>query len=165
MKTVYIGIGSNLGDPYKNCMKAIEEIKKDPFSGIKALSPFYRTQPVGIDGQGWFINAVLCINTGLSATEIIDMLLDAENKMGRVRTGVRWESRLIDLDVLLIGNEIINDKNLIVPHPRMHLRRFVMAPMVDIAPDLIHPVLGKSMREILNAIPVTDQEIKLMEKN
>jgi 2-amino-4-hydroxy-6-hydroxymethyldihydropteridine diphosphokinase len=165
MKTVYIGIGSNLGDPYKNCMKAIEQIKKDPFSGIKALSPFYRTQPVGIEGQGWFINAVLCINTGLSSTEIMQMLLDVEKKIGRTRSEVRWESRVIDLDVLLIGNEIINDKNLIVPHPRMHTRRFVMAPMVDIAPDLIHPVLKKSMREILNEIPETDQAIKLMEKN
>jgi 2-amino-4-hydroxy-6-hydroxymethyldihydropteridine diphosphokinase len=165
MKTVYIGIGSNLGDPYKNCMKAIEQIKKDPFSGIKALSPFYRTQPVGIEGQNWFINAVLCINTGLSSSEIIQMLLDVEKKIGRTRSEVRWESRVIDLDVLLIGNEIINDKNLIVPHPRMHTRRFVMAPMVDIAPDLIHPVLKKSMREILNEIPETDQAIKLMEKN
>lgn len=165
MKTVYIGIGSNLGDPYENCIKAIEAIKKDPFTGINALSPFYKTQPVGIEGDNWFINAVLCINTGLSATEIIQMLLDVENRMGRVRKSVKWESRIIDLDVLLIGNEIINDKNLIVPHPRMHTRRFVMAPMVDIAPDLIHPVLKKSMREILNEIPVTDQEIKLMVKN
>jgi 2-amino-4-hydroxy-6-hydroxymethyldihydropteridine diphosphokinase len=165
MKTVYIGIGSNLGDPYENCIKAIERIKKDPFSGIKAISPFYRTQPVGVEGQGWFINAVLCINTGLSSTEIIHMLLDVEKKIGRTRSGVRWESRVIDLDVLLIGNEIINDKNLIVPHPRMHTRRFVMAPMVDIAPDLIHPVLKKSMREILNEIPETDQDIRLMEKN
>jgi 2-amino-4-hydroxy-6-hydroxymethyldihydropteridine diphosphokinase len=88
-----------------------------------------------------------------------------EKRMGRVRKGIKWESRIIDLDLLLVGNEIINDKNLIVPHPRMHMRRFVMAPMVDIAPDLIHPVLKRSMREILNEIPATDQEIKLMVKN
>ncbi|NLA74902.1 MAG: 2-amino-4-hydroxy-6-hydroxymethyldihydropteridine diphosphokinase, partial [Deltaproteobacteria bacterium] len=105
------------------------------------------------------------INTGLSAQEIIQMLFGVEKRMGRVRKGIKWESRIIDLDLLLVGNEIINDKNLIVPHPRMHMRRFVMAPMVDIAPDLIHPVLKRSMREILNEIPATDQEIKLMVKN
>ena len=165
MKTVYIGIGGNLGDPYENCMKAVEIIKEQPFCEIKALSPFYRTQPVGIEGDNWFINAVLSINTSLSSGELIEMLLDIEKEMGRTRSAIRWESRIIDLDVLLFGNDIINDKNLIVPHPRMHLRRFVMAPMADIAPELVHPVLGKSMAEILDEIPLEEQEVRLMETN
>ncbi len=165
MKTVYIGIGSNLGDPYENCNKAVDTIREQPFCDIKALSPFYRTQPVGIEGDKWFINAVLAINTTLSPGELIGMLLGIEKDMGRTRSGVRWESRVIDLDVLLFGNEIINDKNLIVPHPRMHTRRFVMAPMADIAPELVHPVLGKSMAEILEGIPLEEQEVRLMEKN
>ncbi len=165
MKTVYIGIGSNLGDPYENCIKAVEIIREQPFCEIKALSPFYRTQPVGIEGDNWFINVVLSVNTSLSPAELIDMLLEIEKQMGRTRSEIRWESRIIDLDVLLIGNEIINDKNLTVPHPRMHTRRFVMAPMTDIAPDLVHPVQGKSMAEILSEIPSVEQEIKLMEKN
>ena len=93
------------------------------------------------------------------------MLLDIEKEMGRTRSGVRWESRIIDLDVLLIGDEIINDKNLTVPHPRMHTRRFVMAPMADIAPELIHPLQGKSMADILMGIPPIEQEVRLMEKN
>lgn len=165
MKTVYIGIGSNLGDPYENCIKAVEVIREQPFCEMEALSPFYRTQPVGIEGENWFINAVLSINTSLSSVELIEMLLDIEKKMGRTRSGLRWESRIIDLDVLLIGDEIINDKNLIVPHPRMHTRRFVMAPMADIAPELIHPVQGKSMEDILHDIPLEEQEVRLMEKN
>ncbi len=165
MKTVYIGIGSNLGDPYKNCIKAVEAIKDDPFCSLKAISPFYRTEPVGVEGQNWFINAVLCINTRLSPSELIEALLEIEKRMGRTRSGARWESRIIDLDILLFGNEIINDKNLTIPHPRMHIRRFVMAPMADIAPELIHPVLGKSMSEILSGIPPSEQEIRLMEKN
>ena len=164
MKTVYIGVGSNLGDPYKNCIKAVEEIKDHPFCEMKALSPFYRTEPVGIEGENWFINAVLCINTSLTSAELIEMLLDIERKMGRTRSEIRWESRIIDLDVLLIGNEIINNKNLIVPHPRMHTRRFVMAPMADIAPELVHPVRGKSMEDIFKEISLVEQEIRLMEK-
>ena len=165
MKTVYIGIGSNLGDPYENCIKAVETIKENPFCTMRALSPFYRTEPVGVEGQNWFINAVLCINTSLSPAELIEILLGAEKEMGRTRSGMRWESRIIDLDILLFGNDIINDKNLTVPHPRMHTRRFVMAPMADIAPDLIHPVLGKTMAEILREIPSSEQEVRLMEKN
>ena len=165
MKTVYIGIGSNLGEPYENCIRAVEAIRDHSLCEINVLSPFYRTQPVGIEGDNWFINAVLSINTTLSPAELIEMLLDVEKKMGRTRTKVRWESRIIDLDILLIGSEIINDKNLTVPHPRMHTRRFVMAPMADIAPDFIHPVLGKSMAEILDEIPLKEQEVRLMEKN
>ena len=165
MRTVYIGIGSNLGDPYENCIRAVEIIREHPFCEIESLSPFYRTAPVGVEGENWFINAVLSINTSLSSAQLIDMLLEIEIKMGRVRSGIRWESRIIDLDILLIGNEIINDKNLTVPHPRMHTRRFVMAPLVDIAPELVHPVQGKSMADILNEIPLEEQEIRLMEKN
>ena len=165
METVYIGIGSNLGNPYENCIKAVEAIREQPFCKMKALSPFYRTEPVGVEGQNWFINTVLSINTSLSPAETIDMMLSIERKMGRTRSGIRWESRIIDLDILLFGNEIINDKKLNVPHPRMHTRRFVMAPMTDIAPELIHPVLGKSMADILSDIPLSEQAIRLMEKN
>ena len=165
MRTVYIGIGSNLGDPYENCIRAVDSIREHPFCEIKALSPFYRTEPVGIEGGNWFINAVLSIDTSLSSTELIEMLLTIEKEMGRTRSGLRWESRIIDLDILLIGNEIINDKNLTVPHPRMHTRRFVMVPMANISPELIHPVKGKSMSDILDEIPLAEQEIKLMETN
>ena len=165
MRTVYIGIGSNLGDPYENCIKAVEALKAHPFCSIKTLSRFYRTEPMGVEGQNWFINAALCINTRHSPVELIETLLDIEKKMGRARSGLKWESRIIDLDILLFGNEIINDKRLTVPHPRMHMRRFVMAPMADIAPEIIHPVLGKTMSEIFNEIPSSGQEIRLMEQN
>jgi len=165
METVYIGIGSNLGDPYENCLKAVEAIKENPFCEIEALSPFYRTEPVGIEGGNWFVNAVLSVNTSLSPAELIDLLLNIEKEMGRKRSVGRWESRIIDLDVLLIGSKIINDKTLTVPHPRMHKRRFVMAPMADIAPELVHPLQGKSMTDILCEIPMVEQEVKLMEKH
>ena len=165
MKTVYIGIGGNLGDPYENCIKAVEAIGEHPSCEIKVLSSFYRTEPVGVEGQNWFINAVMSMNTSLSPAELINTLLQIEKEMGRKRSGKRWESRIIDLDVLLIGDEIINDKNLTVPHPRMHTRRFVMAPMADIAPELIHPVLGKRMEDLLEEIPGEEQEIRLMERN
>ena len=165
METVFIGIGSNIGDSFTNCMKAVEEINKDPFTSTGPLSPFYRTEPVGVSGQNWYINAVLTAYTTHTPGELIEALLGIEKKMGRKRTGIRWDSRIIDLDILLFGDSIISEQNLIIPHPRMHTRRFVMAPMADLVPDMIHPVLGKSMAEILGDIPVTEQQIKMMEKN
>ncbi len=165
METVYVGVGSNLGDTFSNCMRAIEEIKLDPFCSTGALSPFYRTEPVGVSGQNWYMNAVLTVYTTHEPRDLIASLLAIEKKMGRKRTGIRWDSRVIDLDILLYGNAIINDISVTVPHPRMHKRRFVMAPMADLAPDLIHPTLGKTMSEILNDIPETDQQVKRMEKN
>lgn len=164
MEKVFIGIGSNLGDPRKNCTEAIDRIKAHPGCEVLEISPFYSTEPVGVEDQNWYTNAVIAIHTSLKAEELIKVLLGIEKGMGRIRTLNRWESRTIDLDILLFGDEIINKKNLKVPHPLMNKRRFVMAPIADIAPEKIHPVLGKTMAQILVEIPDTEQPVKNLEK-
>ena len=148
-KTGYIGIGSNLGDKRDNCLKAIDRINELPGCRVMAQSGFYLTEPVGVKGQDWYLNCVIALSTDMSAQDLLKRLLAIEADMGRERKG-RWDPRLIDLDILLFGNEVIDEKGLQVPHPLMHLRRFVLVPMVFLAPDLIHPVLGKTMVELLS---------------
>jgi len=162
MKTAYIGIGSNIGDPRRNCLDAIDRIGKIDACEIISVSSLYVTEPVGVSGQEWYINGAVSISTCLSAFDLIKRLLDIEADMGRVRK-TRWGPRIIDLDILLFEQDIINDKILTVPHPMMHLRRFVMAPMTDLAPDIMHPVLGKTMIELFQEIPGCDQVIKRVE--
>lgn len=162
MKTAYIGIGSNMGDPQRNCLDSIDNIGKMDNCEIVSTSSLYLTKPIGVTGQEWYINGAISISTGLSAFEMIERLLDIEARMGRVRKK-RWEPRTIDIDILLFGQDIIDHETLKIPHPMMHLRRFVMAPMTEIAPDLIHPILGKRMVELLRAIPADDQVVKRLE--
>ena len=158
-RTVYIGIGSNLGNGRDNCEKAIEKIGLLPDFELIKVSGFYSTEPVGVKNQGWYMNAVAAANTFMPAHDLMRSLLKIESDMGRIRRE-RWESRIIDLDLLIYGMEIIDDELLTVPHPMMHKRRFVMVPMAEIAPDLVHITLGKSMSELLDMIPKDDQAVK-----
>jgi 2-amino-4-hydroxy-6-hydroxymethyldihydropteridine diphosphokinase len=160
MKTAYIGIGSNLGDPEKNFFEAVDRIGRIPSCKVTRVSRMYRTEPVGVNGQEWYLNCVAEISSGISAKRLMERLLAIEKDMGRVREGGRWQARIIDLDILMFGMELIHEDNLTVPHPLMHRRRFVIVPMVDLAPDLIHPSLGKSMSELLQEIPGDGQEVK-----
>lgn len=162
METAYIGIGSNLGDPLRRCLEAVDRIGKVPNCSVLDRSGWYRTEPVRVKGQNWYVNGVISLSTGLSARELMSNLLAIEADMGRVRKK-RWEPRVIDLDILLFGREIIREPGLTIPHPLMHTRRFVMAPMVDLAPDLIHPSLGKSMIRLLHEIPADEQIIRPVE--
>ncbi len=160
MKTAYIGIGSNLGDPEKNFLEAVDRIGRIPSCKVTRVSRMYRTEPVGVNGQEWYLNCVAEISSGISAKRLMERLLAIEKDMGRVREGGRWQARIIDLDILLFDSELIHEDNLTVPHPLMHRRRFVIVPMMDLAPDLIHPSLGKSMSELLQEIPGDGQEVK-----
>jgi len=159
MKTAYIGIGSNLGEKTDNCLKAVTLMNRMIGCTVIERSNLYRTAPVGVEGQGWYANGVASLSTNLSARELLKNLLFIESEMGRVRRK-KWESRIIDLDILIFGNEIIDENNLQIPHPLMHTRRFVLAPMVDVAPDLIHPSLGLSMTELLHRLPNDDQVVR-----
>jgi 2-amino-4-hydroxy-6-hydroxymethyldihydropteridine diphosphokinase len=161
-KTVYIGIGSNLGDKRQNCLRAIEKVEQIPGCKFTGRSGWYLTRPVGVKGQDWYVNGVVSISTKIPPQDLLRNLLDIEADMGRVR-GNRWESRIIDLDILLYGHEIINDEDLTVPHPLMHLRKFVLVPLVQLAPDMIHPSLGVTMTELLRRIPKNGQEVVPLE--
>jgi len=158
MRTAYIGIGSNLGDKLNNCLKAIDLIDRIIGSRIEAKSDFFRTEPVGVEGQDWYVNSVISLRTDISVQQLQKSLLAIETDLGRERKR-KWDPRTIDLDILLFAQEVINEKNLTVPHPHMHKRRFVLVPMVQLAPDLIHPVLEKSITELLDALPEERQTV------
>ena len=141
----YIGIGSNLGNALKNCQHAVESLSLTAGVEITRVSPFYKTEPVGIENQNMFINAVVEIRTVLSARNLFRALQSIEKDMGRDRE-VKGGPRIIDLDLLFYGQEVIQDADLIVPHPEIQRRRFVLEPICEIASYLIHPDFGVSMR-------------------
>lgn len=154
----YIGLGSNLGRKEANIKKALELLDASPGAQVKRVASFYRTAPVGYTDQDWFLNTVAQLQTGLRPHQLLSLLLDIEERLGRVRT-VRWGPRTVDLDLLLFGEEEINTSDLIVPHPRMSERAFVMVPLAEIAPGLIIPGRGKAaeLAEMLKQKQLVDQ--------
>jgi len=115
-------------------------------------STLFKTEPEGVTGQPWYVNCVALIATTKSSFELLKGLLNIESAMGRVRKK-RWDARIIDLDILLFGQEIRESHNLIIPHPLMHTRRFILEPLVQLTPDLVHPVFKLTMSELLNKLP------------
>ena len=148
MKKAYVGIGSNLGDRRGNCLRALQMIAEIRGCKFDKCSGWYLTRPVGVEGQEWYVNGVVGLEVEISAEELIDYLLLIEKEMGRVRT-TKWGPRIIDLDILLFGNEVISTEKLTVPHPLMHLRHFVLVPLAQIARSAVHPVLGVSVENLL----------------
>jgi 2-amino-4-hydroxy-6-hydroxymethyldihydropteridine diphosphokinase len=145
----YIGLGSNLGNKLLQCQKAISEILKIDRHRLLAQSSFYKTQPFGHTAQDWFVNGVIKIETDLKAHELLQSLKDIESRLGRKET-FRWGPRTIDLDILFYDEEQIRTEDLQIPHPRLHERQFVLIPIAEIDPHFIHPVLKKTIRELLN---------------
>jgi len=144
----YIGIGSNLGDKVDQCERAISEILKVDRHKLLARSPFFKTQPVGYTSQDWFVNGVIKIETDLEPFDLFKTLKTIESKLGRMKT-FRWGPRSIDLDILFFDDREIKTEELQIPHPLLHERRFVLIPLAEIDPGLIHPVLKKSIQELL----------------
>jgi len=136
----FVSLGSNLGDKKANLERAMQLLSKVEGLVIKGVSSFYRTAPVGPVQQDWFVNNVLELMVKLKPRELLNVLLAIERKMGRVHD-IRWGPRLIDLDLLLYGDNLINEKDLIVPHPRMSERAFVIIPLDELDPDLYIPGL------------------------
>lgn len=136
---VYIGIGSNLGEPRAQVEKALQSLQLLSVNGEFTASPLYQTTPTGPQDQPDFINAVAGFLTLLSAQDLLQALKAIENSQGRQRDGVRWGPRTLDLDLLLYGNESIDMDELTVPHPRIRERAFVMVPLFDVAPDVSIP--------------------------
>jgi 2-amino-4-hydroxy-6-hydroxymethyldihydropteridine diphosphokinase len=135
----YVGLGSNLSKPIKQVQAAIDEIKKLEKSLVIKVSSLYLSKPMGPQNQDDYINAVLALETTLTPLELLDALQLIENKAGRVRKENRWGARILDLDIILFGNEIINSERLIIPHYGMKKREFVLLPLAEIAADLIVP--------------------------
>jgi 2-amino-4-hydroxy-6-hydroxymethyldihydropteridine diphosphokinase len=151
-KLAAIALGSNLesrfGDREANLWEAVERIRD--LGEVKAVSPAYDTEPVGYLDQPRFLNAALLLESSLEPTELMRALLEVEQAMGRERVGaVAKGPRVIDLDLLLYGQAVVNTTELTLPHPEMMERRFVLEPLAEIAPEMVHPVLGLTVVEML----------------
>lgn len=144
LNIAYIGLGSNLGDKEANLKKALELLDASPEVQVKKVASLYRTAPVGFTEQDWFLNTVVGVETSLSPHELLSLLLDIEERLGRVRT-IRWGPRTVDLDLLLFGREEVNTPDLMIPHLRMSERAFVMVPLAELAPKLIIPGRGMAV--------------------
>ena len=144
--TVYLGLGSNLGDRLLNLRKALELLAN--YSKILRVSPVYQTLPVGNTEQPLFLNLACAIATALSPEELLTRLKKTETEMGR-KAGLPNSPRIIDIDILFYGDLVIDSPNLKIPHPRLVDRAFVMVPLADIAPDFNHPVVDKTVQELL----------------
>lgn len=151
MKTVYLSLGSNIGDRAANLRAAVEAL---PAAGINVLrvSPTYETEPVEHTAQAWFLNLVVEAETELFPAQLLARTARIERELGRIRSVPRGP-RTLDIDILLYGSAVVRTPQLQIPHPRMQQRRFVLKPLADLAPDLRHPVLQKTIRELLAEAP------------
>ncbi len=164
MNTVYISIGSNIGDKLENCFKSIDLLNKYEAVEVVEKSFFYQTQPVDYLDQDWFVNGVLKISTTLSPEELLEVLHCVEKKSGRKKNGVvRFGPRIIDLDIIFFEDIVYETDDLIIPHPRMHNRCFVLKPICDMIPEFIHPVKKIKMVDLLKNIDSSDQEVNIMQ--
>jgi 2-amino-4-hydroxy-6-hydroxymethyldihydropteridine diphosphokinase len=162
MEQVFLSLGSNLGDPMANLREAVARLCD--FARITALSHAYESEPVEFTEQPWFVNAVVGLEldeaertpSWESPQALLDRLLAIEYQMGRRRDDkyIPKGPRLIDIDIVLYGNRVIHSATLTVPHPAMHLRRFVLEPLVEIAPEVVHPLLHQSATQMLRALPM-----------
>ena len=154
MAKIYLGLGTNLGDKEANLKSAIAEISKR-IGKVVSLSACYVTEPWGFDSSNTFLNAVCLVDTELSPQDTLGITQTIEKDLGRLKKSVggNYSDRIIDIDILLYDHRIIDTPSLTVPHPLMHRRKFVMEPLAEIAPDLIHPVLHRTMQELLSVIP------------
>jgi 2-amino-4-hydroxy-6-hydroxymethyldihydropteridine diphosphokinase len=147
---VYLSLGSNIGDPAGNLNAAIDRLRA--FGEVVAVSSFYETEPVEFTAQAWFLNCAVALDTEKTPHQLLAGILDIEQQLGR-RRDQKKGPRIIDVDILFLGNSIVDDPGLTIPHPAMHERRFVLEPLVEIAPDALHPVLQQTIRELRDALP------------
>jgi 2-amino-4-hydroxy-6-hydroxymethyldihydropteridine diphosphokinase len=145
----YIGIGSNVGGREENCQKAIELLAEA--GRVVSISSLYRTEPVGYQEQEDFINAVAAVETNLEPAELLRVCRSIEDRLGRKR-GLRWGPRTADLDILWYGDRVVNQPELAIPHPRMAMRKFVLTPLAEIAPDAVDPLLHRTAAQLLHEL-------------
>ena len=165
-RRVHIGIGSNLGDRRANTTEAVDRISKLPSTKVVRASSLYESEPLG-DAKTWFVNSAIEVETDLTVDDLLKKLKAIEKAMGRKPTkptkgkAKRWVSRVIDLDILLSDQEVVESRQLKVPHPEMHKRRFVLLPLAELAPHIVHPQLGQSVSVLLATVK-DDKKVALL---
>ena len=151
MYAAYIGFGSNIGDRLKHIQNAIHILSIMEEITLQKISSIYKTDPVGYEAQAQFLNGAAAIQTSLSPLSLLHTLKNIETTVGRQHR-IRWGPREIDLDILIYGDLCLQTEKLVVPHPEMHLRRFVLAPLAEIAPDVVHPVFQEAVQTLLERL-------------
>ncbi|MBW2355871.1 MAG: 2-amino-4-hydroxy-6-hydroxymethyldihydropteridine diphosphokinase [Deltaproteobacteria bacterium] len=159
----FIGVGANLGAPLAACRAGIAAIAAEGIGRIVAVSRFYHTAPQDYAAQQWFVNAAAAVETRLAPLDLLARLKAIEMHMGRSEGGPRFGPRPIDLDILLYDDRVIDAGALVLPHPRLHKRRFALQPLCDIAPETIHPVLKVSMAALLAGAEIAARPVELLE--
>ena len=155
MPLVYLGIGSNLGIREDNCLMAISLLEENGLK-ITKRSAMHETTPWGIKDQPKFINMAIEAETNISPLELLSIIKKIEGEMGR-QPAMKWGPRVIDIDILLYGDKLLCEADLTIPHPLMHEREFVLRPLSEIAPDIVHPVLGKTIKELFDTIAIAPE--------
>jgi 2-amino-4-hydroxy-6-hydroxymethyldihydropteridine diphosphokinase len=156
---VYISAGSNMGDRLQNCRKGIESLTESGNSRILAQSCIYTTEPVDYEDQDWFINMMVKLETAHDPFQLLDHIEHIQRAAGRMHDPIRFGPRILDLDIILYDDRIIDSERLVVPHPRMHKRSFVLKPICDIDPAIIHPVLKQDMQSLLKRLGQDKQKV------
>lgn len=162
MARAYIGFGANLGDREKNIAGALRLLAESDKIEIEEISSIYETEPVGPVDQPWFLNGVMRIETKLEPVELLRLLKGIEDRLGRKR-GSRWGPRTIDFDILLYDEVVMDTPLLTIPHPELEKRKFVLIPLVEISPFLIHPSSGEKMVDLLARVE-SSPEARLFKK-
>ena len=157
-KTVYLSLGSNVGDREANLRAAISKLAE--IGRVDSVSSFYDTEPIELTSQPWFVNCAVKLDTEKMPRQLMAAILALEQEMGRQRKQQKGP-RTIDIDILLFGSSVIDIASLTIPHPRLHERRFVLEPLTEIAPDARHPIFKRSVREMRDALPAGQTVRKL----
>lgn len=161
---VYISAGSNMGDKLDNCRSGLAALGQTGGIHIESVSAFYLTEPMEYSDQPWFVNVAVRIRTLLEPLDLLAALKSLEQRAGRVDSGIRFGPRTLDFDIIFYNDTVLDTSMLVVPHPRMHEREFVLRPICDLSPDLKHPVLKKTAGQLLAALKPGGQHCIKMEQ-
>ena len=156
----YISVGSNIGDKLENCQKGVTALISSGSAQVLKHSRIYKTDPVDYTAQDWFINYAVKIRTVLDPFQLLSKLNSIQRRAGRIVDKIRFGPRVLDIDIIFYDDLVIHSAKLIIPHPRMHKRRFVLKPICDIDPEIVHPILKKSMQYLLDSLDDNGQGVE-----